>query len=114
MDYRMTRGSAPRPYQRVGWFGCSQTSVSMLQNGNACLCSAAQYIFHPGGGRELKGAQMETFLYVLSGQISVRTAEEQKILSSGDAIHLLTGCLIGLFNESSQDCSVLAVHCKEI
>lgn len=112
MDYKMTRERAPQPFQRVGWFGCSQAGLSMLRNSNAYLSSADHYVFHPGGGRELRGAQMETFLYVLAGQISVRTAEEQTVLSAGDGIHLLAGCAIGLFNESIQDCAILTVHCK--
>ena len=113
MDYKVTRGSAPQPFQRVGWFGCSQASLSTLQTSDASLSSADHYVFHPGGGRELRSTQIETFLYVLSGQISVRTPEEQTVLSAGDAIHLLSGCAIGLFNESMQDCEILAVHCKQ-
>ena len=114
MDYQISRSTVSQPLKCVGWFGCTRTDLPALQNSAVSIVSIQQCVFQPGGGREFRGAHGETLVYVLSGQISIRTQEEQTILSVGDVIHLMSSCAYGLLNESAQICALLIIRCKSV
>ena len=108
MNYKITRNRPLTPYQSVGYFGCSRTVLH--QQDAASRLSMTTFCFHMGGGSEFKPCSQETLLYILSGEIALRTPSEQTVLRAGDSIHLQEGCSFSLFNQGEADCMTLFVE----
>jgi quercetin dioxygenase-like cupin family protein len=64
----------------------------------------------PGGGHPFhRHPEMDEIIHVLNGEMDQWVEKERRILKPGDVAYIPRGVVHGCYNESSADCTFLAV-----
>ena len=108
MSYKVVRKSEATPYEVAAHFEMLPTRLHLPQDVNEGRMSMGLSHFLPGGGAEFGNNPNETIYYVISGQMTLKTDDEETILYAGDTFHCGPGTNKSILN-SGKECSKMLV-----
>ncbi len=117
MKYRIQRakgreGSTVYAYTAPGHNECVPTRLFDIDGAGANDIEGGKMIvgityFAPGGGTDFGGNPLESVYYILTGEMTLKTAEEETVLKAGDSFHCAGGVEKSVFNSGEEVCQML-------
>lgn len=109
----ITRFGEALPYEAKGHFGMT---ALQLQGGAAnktgvLTCGLSHFL--PGGGAERSVSPLEKFYFVIAGQITVVTDEDEATLAAHDSCWLAAGEARSIENRTNAVATIVVVLAKE-
>ena len=106
MSYKITRASDAYEYTAPGHFNVQCTRLVDAGDVGGKLILGVSH-FEVGGGTEFKASALESIYYILKGQMTVKTENEEITLHAGDVIHCGGGTPKSVLNTGDCVCDML-------
>ncbi|MBR5382145.1 MAG: cupin domain-containing protein [Oscillospiraceae bacterium] len=111
--YKVTYANEARPYQAGGHFDCRATRLHDADELDGRLIVGLSH-FLPGGGAEMKTANIELLYYIIEGEMTVTTDDgKDHVLHAGDSIRFMPGQNRASKNTGIASAKMLVVSVKE-
>ena len=101
--------SSAVPYEAPNHFGVRSRRLQGLEASQTTAYWVGQSDYEPGGGVHEGPARGETTYVGLSGELTVRVAGVEHVLTPGDSLHLVAGELRSVTNPGPGLASILVV-----
>ena len=98
-----TEGSTVYTYSAPGHYDCEPTRLHDLSGGGANDVEGGKMImgityFQPGGYTDFGANPLESIYYILEGQMTLKTEEEETVLYAGDSFRCVGGVVKSVTN----------------
>ena len=107
MSYKVVRKEDAYEYEAPGHFGVKTTRLHNPEDVNEGGMVMGLSHFEPGGGCEFGSNPLESIYYIVSGQMTLKTEDEETILYPGDTFHCGGGTPKGIVNSGDGVCQML-------
>lgn len=107
MSYKITRVNESYTYEAPGHFGCLTTRLHDPQDVNDGAVIMGLTHFLPGGGTDLGNNAMESLYYVVEGEMTLKTDDEETVLHAGDSFHCGPGTNKSVKNTGTSSAKML-------
>ena len=98
-----------KPYEAPGHFNMVPFRLHGKEETGAQKFSAGLSHFLPGGGAEFGSTPAEKFYFVLDGEITVKTKEEEITLGPWDSVYIAPNEGREIINKTNKPASMLVV-----
>lgn len=109
MSYKITRKNEPYTYEAPGHFKCLCTRLHDPKDVNDGKAIMGLTHFLPGGGCEFGNNAAESIYYILEGEMTLKTDNEETVLHAGDTFHCGGGTNKSVLNTGSVATQMLVV-----
>ncbi len=117
--YRIQRakgreGSTIYSYSAPGHYDCVPTRLFDIDGAGANDIEGGKIImgityFVPGGYTDFAANPLESIYYILSGEMTLKTADGETVLKAGDSFHCVGGVEKSVYNSGEEVCQMLVV-----
>ena len=87
MSYKIVRKEDAYSYEAPGHFEVLATRLHNAEDVNSGRMTMGLSHFLPGGGCEFGSNPAESIYYIISGQMTLKTDDEETVLKAGDTFH---------------------------
>lgn len=109
MSYKIVRKNEATTYEAPGHFDVRTTRLHNPQDVNDGQVIMGLSHFLPGGGCEFGCNPNESIYYIVSGQMTLKTDDEETVLLPGDTFHCGGGTKKSILNTGTESCQMLVV-----
>ncbi len=107
-----TEGSTVYSYTAPGHYDCEPTRLHDVSGGGANDVEGGKMImgityFQPGGRTDFGANPLESIYYILEGEMTLKTEEEETVLHAGDSFRCAGGVAKSVTNTGSDVCQML-------
>jgi len=108
-----TEGSTVYAYSTPGHYECVPTRLHDIEGGandveGGRIIMGITY-FIPGGSTDFAANSLESIYYILTGEMTLKTEEEETVLHAGDSFHCVGGVAKSVTNTGTEVCQMLVV-----
>lgn len=107
MSYKIVRKAEATSYEAPGHFGVLPTRLHNPQDVNDGKMIMGLSHFLPGGGCEFGSNPLESIYYIISGEMTLKTDDEETVLHAGDTFHCGGGTNKSILNTGTEACQML-------
>jgi len=101
MSYKIVRKEDAYEYQAPGHYDVKATRLHNPEDVNDGSMIMGLSHFEPGGGCEFGNNPMESIYYIISGEMTLKTDDEETVLHEGDTFHCGGGTNKSVVNTGS-------------
>jgi quercetin dioxygenase-like cupin family protein len=109
MSYKIVRKNEATRYEAPGHFDVRTTRLHNPVDVNDGKIVMGLSHFLPGGGCEFGSNAKESIYYIVSGQMTLKTEDEETILFAGDSFHCGPNTKKSAINSGTESCQMLVV-----
>ena len=107
MSYKIVRKEDAYAYDAPQHYNMLATRLQNPEDVNDGRMVMGLSHFLPGGGCEFGSNPMESIYYIISGQMTLKTADEETVLNPGDSFHCGGGTEKSINNSGTESCQML-------
>jgi quercetin dioxygenase-like cupin family protein len=107
MSYKVVRKEDAYSYEAPGHFDVDPTRLHNADDVNKGRMTMGLSHFELGGGCEFGSNPAESIYYIISGQMTLKTDDEETVLMPGDTFHCGPDTKKSVTNTGSEKCQML-------
>ena len=108
-QYKIQRRMKAYTYEAKNHFDCLPTRVHDADEIEGGRINCGITYFLPGGGTAFGCNQLESIYYILEGEMTLKTDDEETVLHAGDSFHCCPGCNKQVTNNGTDITRMLVV-----
>lgn len=112
MSYKVVRKNEAVTYEAPGHFDVRTTRLHNPGDVNQGAITVGLSHFLPGGGCEFGANPLESIYYIISGEMTLKTDDEETVLHAGDTFHCGPGTNKSIINSGTESCQMLVCLTK--
>lgn len=109
MSYKIVRKEDAYAYEAAKHYNMLATRLHNPQDVNGGVLTVGLSHFLPGGGCEFGCNAKESVYYIISGEMTLKTDDEETVLKAGDTFHCGPNTNKGIHNNGTESVKMLVV-----